>query len=324
MKIKALILFLFLALWGVLFFLNPTLLSGSQTLLASLPSIKIPSSFYFAPTVVDAQEELKMYRGNRQRHGVSQEVLSLPLSKTVLATGVNESPYLAAKSSPVIDETGLYVGSDRGEFLAYNLDGSLKWKFAPLPAMTGIHGTALLGPDSVVFGSYNGRLYSLDKKEGRVQWSIELASPGSIGSSPLQDREGFLYVSVELPSPDGFIVKLDKVDGHVVWLSKNVGDHPHSSPVLDEEHRQVVFGSNNDRVSSFDLDSGQLKWVMQVRGAVKSTPLVWGDKIYVTDRGGFLSALDAGTGKVLWQQQLGSEGLHGSPVIVPELERVYS
>jgi polyvinyl alcohol dehydrogenase (cytochrome) len=55
------------------------------------------------------------------------------------------------------------------------------------------------------------------------------------------------------------------------------------------------------------------KWIFTTHGNVSATPTVWHGAVYFPDWGGYIYALEAASGKVIWQRQMSSyDGVSGS------------
>ncbi len=246
-----------------------------------------------------------IYRNSSSRHGFEKLAINLKLKKAWQTEGLNFGAHTASKSSPAIDQDGIFVGGDMNSFSAFDFQGHLIWQFHLEYTARGVHGTAALDEHFVYFGAYNGRFYCLDKKTGRVQWVIRLGD--SIGSSPLLYKDE-LYISVEtFTPPNGYVVKLKASDGSMVWKSQLLGEQAHSSVALEEESGLAFVGANSKKLFAIDSKSGNFIWQKDVDGEVKSTPAVHQHIVYVTDRGGFLSAFQTSTGNLLWKTHISSD-----------------
>jgi outer membrane protein assembly factor BamB len=261
-----------------------------------------------------------IYREDIERTGVNHR-FKLP-SKLRLAWAIqplNVGIHTASKSSPAVDETGVYVGADSSWFYAFNHQGKLLWSFYVSGASKGIHSTAALDGQRVYFGAYNGTLYSLDKKTGSLVWAVQLGN--SLGASAVLDH-GFLYAAVELSNPiGGFVAKIDAGNGKVIWISPRMGDQTHSSPTINEKAQLVYAGANDGVLYAFDLNSGKLRWSFKVGGPIKTTSLLVDDTLFVSSWAKSLLALNARDGKFLWQAQLDDRS-RSSPTPVPGLHRI--
>lgn len=225
----------------------------------------------------------------------------------------NVGVHSAPKSSPAVDDSGIYVGGDSGWFFAYGHSGDLKWKFFISNSGRGIHGTAALDDEAVYLGGYNGRVYKLDKKTGRVLWAIDLGE--ALGASPVL-RGDSVYVTVEMLPPDGYVARLDRATGKLIWRSKLFTEQSHSTPTVDEAHGQVVAGDNRFFVRAFDIENGHLKWEQRTGAEVKSTIAAFEGALYFTSWDQTLYSLDASNGSLRWSYQLSLRS-QSSPAIWP-------
>lgn len=260
------------------------------------------------------------FRGSIARTGLSRFNLLKDKMKMSWDSKMisNSGSHDAAKSSPAVDETGVYVGNDDGTFAAFNHDGSVKWVFKIANAVAGIHATAALDDKLVYIGGYNGTLYALDKTRGKVIWIHEL-SDSALGASPALFEDS-VYVSVETAKPlNGYLSRIRRTDGKTIWRSAFLGEQGHSSPTIDVDHRTLFAGANNGHLFAFDLDTGLEKWKFQAQGAIKSTPLYRNGFVYFGSRGGYFYKLNAETGKLVWQTNLGDR-IHSSPAFVEGMD----
>lgn len=216
----------------------------------------------------------------------------------------NYGIHSASKSSPVSDGKSIFVGSDAGHLYSFNLDGKLRWKFYLGKAALGIHSTPVVDDSYVYIGSYRGALYAIEKESGRLSWMTIIGE--TIGSSPLLHQD-HLIVAVETVHPfNGYVVKVHRHTGKIVWKSRDLGEQSHSSPALSLGKNILVVGANNELVFGIDQTTGNTLWEQVLDGDVKSTPIINGDSAYLSTRGGSLYRLEIATGKVIWKAPLHS------------------
>jgi outer membrane protein assembly factor BamB len=248
------------------------------------------------------------YRGGLARLGLYQEtekVVASRLKKEWEFPILNAGIHSASKSSPAVDATGIYVGTDGGVFYAFDFSGKVRWSFTTVFAARGIHGTALTDGDTVYFGAYNGRFYALNKADGSMRWVAYLAD--AVGSSPLM-QDGSIYVSAETAKTlNGFAFKIDARSGQVQWRSQPFGEQVHSSVALEEAGPLLFVGANNGSFNAIDKMTGHLKWQMFAGDSVKSTPLITRDRVFFTSWDQNVWAVDAKTGNMLWRTALGAK-----------------
>ncbi len=217
-------------------------------------------------------------------------------------------------ASPVVADGTVFVGDWSGTMYAVDAEsGDTRWTFetadAPGASFGPIVSSAAIadvklersGPPTtlVVFGS-GPRLYALDTATGEAAWVEDFSSldpltgradpdtPVEIESSPVVWR-GAVYVGIDNHNTPGTGVRggllaLDAATGDELWKFEPELDHGDhgcggvwSSPTLDTEHRLVYVATANcpDRNDEFE-------WTPHTEA---------------------VTALDAGTGEVVWSFQ---------------------
>ncbi|MEM7646609.1 MAG: PQQ-binding-like beta-propeller repeat protein [Pseudomonadota bacterium] len=255
------------------------------------------------------------YRHDAQRTGVAPDSTRPQVEAKMIKhlKPLNVDIHTASKSTPTIDDTGVYVGSDAGWFFKYDHDGNLLWKFSVPGSKNGIHGSAALDQKKVYIGAYNGFMYALDKNNGSVVWANPVGD--YIGASPLL-ANGSLYISAETSHPDGLLAKLDCNSGRTLWVSDWLEGHSHSSPAYDPETKRILVGANSGKFFAFEEKDGSLAWSAQLDGQNKGTPLIWQGKVYFGSWDKSYYAYDIKTGKQIWEQFMGGR-IQTSLTLVP-------
>ncbi len=239
------------------------------------------------------------YRYDEKRTGVAPKTHQpKPKLKIIKRVPVNAGIHSASKSSPTVDDSGVYVGSDAGWFLKMNHDGEILWSFYIPGSGNGIHGSAAIDDKKVYIGAYNGFLYALDKMNGDLVWANPVAD--YIGASPLL-AGGFLYISAETSHPDGLVAKIDCNTGKTLWVSQWLGGHSHSSPTYDENNKLILAGANSGRFHAFHENSGETAWKIQIHGQIKGTAMIHDSQVFFASWSKNYHSLDLKTGKENWQ-----------------------
>lgn len=287
-------------------------------------AIPVPFSWTEGPAAeVRENRVTRMYRGNIERHGTAahEAVQASKLRQLWMRTPINVGLHSASKSSPAVDASGIYVGSDGSWMRAFDHSGKERWKFYVGNSDKGIHGTAALDETHVYFGSYNGYFYALRKADGLPSWILWLGE--AIGASP-QIVGPHIYIAVEfgVSVGNGFVAKIERATGKLVWKSPFLGEHAHSSTAHDRESGLLFVGSNNGFLTAMSEADGGFVWRYQTGGAVKSTPVVWDGKVFATSWSRKLLCLDADDGKLLWELEVGGRSM-SSPTLVEELGSLY-
>ena len=259
------------------------------------------------------------YRRNIRRTGVVQSNIQFPLKMKTLATGLNSGIHSASKSTPAVDDSGVYVGTDTGHLIALDHSGAVRWRYYFADTSYGIHSTPAIDGSSVFVGTYGGSMNSINKRTGELEWSIQLGI--AIGSSPLI-YEDSIIVAVEdnrRSGFDAFVIRLNRKTGEAIWTSPWLGDYSHSSPSIWND--TVVVGSNAKKIHGIDLDTGKLKWEVPVSGKVMYAPAIAGNQAYFVTFDGQAHSLDLSKREIKWSFQMRGRA-RMSPAVDLDLDSV--
>ena len=265
----------------------------------------------------DPIEIVSQFREDDNKRGILSDKLNFKGQIKHLFGKINGSLHNASKATPAVDESGVYVASDVGWFYKLDHDGNLIWKTYLAKTAQGVHGTALLSKKYLWVGAYSGVLYCLEKQTGDIVWAIHLGD--AIGASP-SFYKGQIIVSVELVFPRymGYVASVSAKDGSLNWKMPLTSAHIHSSVAIHTEKGYGVTGANNGFLFKIDLNSGRILWNLQMKGDIKSTPLIYKDRIYVSNWGNQFAAVSE-DGKILWSKNIRSAS-QSSPTLIPDKE----
>lgn len=150
----------------------------------------------------------------------------------------------------------------------------LKWAFG-FPGVTNAEGTPAIFGGRVFVGDANGVIYSLDARTGCTYWTATVAA--AVRASPVVDNGGrFVYIG----DLKGNVYALDAASGRQIWKAR-----------ADEHPMAVITGSPK-------LAGGRL--YVPVSGRDESMAASNPSYECCTFRGSVV-ALDAATGKKIWQ-----------------------
>ena len=226
-----------------------------------------------------------------------------------------------------------YVGSDNGYTYALNaVTGKLIWAHygwnmtMSNPLVAG--GRVYVSTGSAYFNYANTMLYvegkrpvrgpglnsmyALDARTGKQIWVYHF--PGEAMPTAAYE-DGFLYIG----TGDGHVYKLNAATGKPAWISDIVSFVSMSSPVLDDKYL-FVGGTHPNFFYALDKNTGEVAWKVTLPRLVATgigdcTP-AYADGIVVQEAtvqtgdpqkpvANVLLALDADTGKIVWQHQFG-------------------
>ncbi len=203
-------------------------------------------------------------------------------------------------SSPIMIKGGLFVATERGEFLALNkINGEEFWKHT---AGDFIYSAAAFSGEALYFGAGDGKIYSLDINSGKQIWSYE--TEGAIYTSP-----GIEEKTLYLGSADGYFYALDLSTGELLWKFKTRGSvHSSAVPVKG----RVYFGSNDGHLYALSSKSGELVWSFETDGPIHSLPLLIGDKIFFGSLDGNFYGVNSLKGEMVFKYKTGGM-IYASP-----------
>lgn len=173
--------------------------------------------------------------------------------------------------------------------------------------------------ERVFIGSRGGTFFALRPRDGELVWKIHIE--GGVSGQPLYlPQLGTLFVGGD----DGALRALDPATGHEKWVYRTKGPIC-AAPVFDDG--LLYFTNGENRIYALDARTGAWKWQYDreppesftIRGF--ASPLLFGGRAYVGFADGYLAALNAKSGDVIWARSLGGEGqrfadVDSTPVLV--------
>ncbi|MBN2081403.1 PQQ-like beta-propeller repeat protein [bacterium] len=156
--------------------------------------------------------------------------------------------------SPAIGADGtVYCGSDNGEMVAINPNGTNHWPQFVETVDFIRSSPAIDSQGQVVFGDWNGLVHALSAVDGSPTWAVPFAAGDTIVSSPLAMPDGSIYIG----SHDGRLYKLDSA-GQPAWDEPfATGDRVLCSPAAGADGT-VYFGSDDGCLYALSPDGEEL------------------------------------------------------------------
>lgn len=169
-------------------------------------------------------------------------------------------------------------------------------------------GAPAVTKDAVYVGATDGKLYAIEKSNGKVKWSFPAG--GDVASKPLV-VDNTVYVG----AGDGKLHAVG-IDGKEKWTF-SAKEGIFSSPVSADG--LVLFGSNDSNFYAVDTKTHEARWVFEEPGyTIEVKPFVDGDTVYFGAWDQYVYAVDLKSGDLKWKC-LG----HGSETR-PAAKRYYS
>lgn len=256
-----------------------------------------------------------------------------------------------ATSSPTIDpETGnVYMQGTQGIFAGFSADGKVLWEhslmelYGRLTFPNGRTGSPVVDRDLVITrgitanwgaqGPGADRFYAFDKLTGDLVWA---SSPGerpqdnSFSHPVLSWLKGKrVFYSA---TGDGSVVCVNARTGDPLWRIPLFKAGVNSSLLLHHQDKLIaVYGTPYEPGQMVALKLPQAMPTNAAAGPVvverasvelwhndlrtsTSSPILEGDRIYLTSEIGNLAAVDAQSGKILWKLKLGIEQRNSCPL----------
>jgi outer membrane protein assembly factor BamB len=223
-----------------------------------------------------------------------------------------------ASPTPLTDGKRLYVHFGHQGAACLDLDGSIVWKntehkYAPVH---GNGGTPILADNKIVFSADGGNtqnVIALDKTTGKTAWKtprkVTASKKFSFSTPLLIDVKG--KPQIISPGP-GAVIAYDPKDGHEIWRA-NYGEGYSVIPRPVYGHGMIFISSGYDSPVVYaikvdgqgDVTTTHVAWKITKGAPHAPSMLLVGDELYAVSDRGLASCLDAKTGKVHWQQNVG-------------------
>ena len=203
-----------------------------------------------------------------------------------------------ALGTAAIDNTTstAYIGTTAGTLYAINISAGdvnerVKWTFA---AEGSIPGPVLIHEGVVYFGDLSSRFYRLNPRTQTTDWVFEAGAWVWAQAVP-DDENGSIYVS----TLGGHIHALDISTGAPIWGQRIEGQIV-GTPLLYERvrnefsQRVLAVPSGEDGVHVLNVIDGEILGIFPTDSAVKSSPVLINDLIYVHTLDGELKWFSSG------------------------------
>ena len=202
-----------------------------------------------------------------------------------------------------VGEGLVLAGTEKGEVLAFDLDGKALWQARVSSEIL----SAPQAADSVVVvRAGDGQIFGLNVRDGKRKWVYQRALP----ALSIRNYAGVAVTrgAVFAGFAGGKLVALNLANGNVGWEAtvaqprgatelERIADVT-SLPVVDENRVYVV--AYQGRLACFDAGNGNLIWARELSS---TAGLALDERnVYVPDARGAVHALDKLTGASVWKQ----------------------
>ena len=212
--------------------------------------------------------------------------------------------------TPALDGLTLYAADAKGRVVALEREtGKEKWEVKLKEPLSGAVGA---GGGLVLVGTLDGQVVTLDEADGSEKWRAQVSS--EVLAAPQTNGD-----VVVVQTQDDKLVGLDISNGERRWIYEStlpvLTVRGHSEPLVDV--RQVFAGLASGKVVALSAETGIPMWeqrVAQPTGRSELERMVDIDgrlllddqTLYVVSYQGNVAALDAQSGRPLWQHAASS------------------
>ncbi len=194
------------------------------------------------------------------------------------------------------------IGGDKGDVLAYDEDGKLRWKSLVSSEVLSVSQVA---DGMVLVRSGDGRIAGLSAADGKRVWMFERSTPALVVRSHagVAINRGVAFAGFA----GGKLAAIRIKDGEVIWeaqVSQPSGNTElerisdiTSDPIVDDE--QVCAISFQGRIACFDKTQGSPLWNRDISS--DKGIMVLGRYLYLTDSAGSVHSVDKTTGSTSWK-----------------------
>ena len=149
----------------------------------------------------------------------------------------------------------------------------------------------------VYAGSYDGHLYAFDATTGRRLWRAS-GDARFLGHGQFYSTPAAAYGRVYIGSTDGKVYSFGATSGKRIW-SHSTGGYVYGSPAVWQQ--LVLAGSYSHTFYAFDAATGDTRWTFKANGPISGSATVVNGVVYFATLKKTTYALAAQTGRLLWR-----------------------
>ena len=213
------------------------------------------------------------------------------------------------KSSPVIDDDFVFIGSSDANIYAIDLqDGQQVWSYTTTDA---VEATPCVLEGSVFAGSLDGFLYALDARDGSLRWKYETEGQISGAANWTRSPDG-QRIRILVGSYDNILHCVDSETGQAVWTYET-DNYINGSPAVGDG--QTVFGGCDAMIHVVSLGDGSMQAQVDSGSYIAASAAILEGDVYVGNYDGALLKADIAAGKILWTYTGSDSPFFSSPAV---------
>jgi outer membrane protein assembly factor BamB len=281
-------------------------------------------------------------------------ILTIAILLTACSGG-RSSMVASGWASVTADGDAAYLAFS-SQIIAINLAGGTEiWRFpAEADAKISFYAAPVMTEDGqLIAGGYNNVLYSLNPKNGQVNWKFDQAE-GRYIDSPLVTVDSIYAPSADhnlyalnmkgqpiwqqpfptnealwampatdpecaciyLASMDHKVYAIDAQTGTERWHTEDLGGAMVGTPAVSDDH-VLYIGTFAKELIALNTQNGRELWRFPTEKWVWASPVIGGDMLYFGDLSGTFYAVDRQNGQTQWQIQPGGS-IVGKPLVTED------
>lgn len=197
-------------------------------------------------------------------------------------------------------------------------NGNLCWQFN-----TGakIYGTPAVAEDKVIEAVTDGKVYALSLRSGKLLWTFDAEEP--IVASPMV-HDGQVFIA----GSGGKCYSISVKDGKLKWSNTTIEGFVETIPLLFKG--MICFGTWANHFYALDEQTGKTRWDWvngysnRMYSPAACVPVAVRNRIFLVAPDRKMTCLDAGTGQVIWQSDMGGNTVRESMGISADSSLVYA
>jgi len=250
------------------------------------PHAQVPANS--SQTAAPAPASWPVFRGNPALTGVASD--TLPQKPALLWTFKTGGP---VKSSAVIGEGKIFIGSDDGNLYALNFaDGKRVWAFK---ADSAVEAPPLLAGHSVFVGSVEGWFYALDAAAGDLLWKVQTGDKILASANVVPRGDG--PARILFGSYDFKLRCLEAEKGATNWFFESGYYINGACAVADG---RAVFGGCDAMLHVLQLDDGKEVSQIEAGAYIGASVALAGNRAYFGDYEGEFRCVDLARTNTVW------------------------
>ena len=230
---------------------------------------------------------------------------------------------LGIESSPAVTRSNIViVGTYSKQIIAVNgTNGQSLWNYTTLDyvASAPVLGTK---EDVVFVGGVDGLLYGIYIATGKLKFTFNASTVlhhQSIWGPPMLNDNKIYFGAGGAGNPYSnqyaHVHCLHETNGSAIWNYSVGSSQIQSSLTMDSRNTTVFVGVYDGRVLALDVTTGELRYQVQTKGRVESSPVTFMDStngrdvelVIVGSADGYVYAWNVINGTEIWKSKLGKE-----------------